>query len=161
MTASKTSEKTSLMKGILTAHFILVLHILVIAGLGLLVIFFRGIVYYMVWIFLFGLACLLASAYFVYRRMKKEHKTLQEILSAPFFQGRSVEISFFGGLASIKIGNSGDTSQKIESAVDRVQQLEDPSAVKIRRLAELARLLETDLISLDEFNTAKDRLFES
>lgn len=161
MTGSKTSEKTGLMKGILTAHFILVLHILVIAGLGLLVIFFRGIIYYMVWIFLVGLACLLASVYFVYRRMKKDGKTLQEILNTPLFRGRSVEVSFFGGLASIKIGNSGDAPQKLESAMNRVQQLEDPSVAKIQKLSELARLLETDLISLDEFNAAKDRLFES
>jgi hypothetical protein len=39
-------------------------------------------------------------------------------------------------------------------------QLEDPETVRIRELAELARLLENDLITREEFNEAKQRLFQ-
>ena len=40
-------------------------------------------------------------------------------------------------------------------------QLEDPETIRIRELAELARLLENDLITRDEFDKAKQRLFHA
>jgi hypothetical protein len=43
-----------LFKSVMMAYLVLVLHLLLVFGLGLVVIFFSGIVQYMLWIFLLG-----------------------------------------------------------------------------------------------------------
>jgi hypothetical protein len=161
MISSKETDKPGLMKGILMAYFVLALHVLLVAGLGVLVIFFRGIVNYMIWIFLFGSAAVLTSAFLFYRRMKKEQKTLGDMLNSPMFRGRSVEVSFLGGLASFKIGNSGNTPMMLDDSTGRLKQIEDPETLRIKELKDLARLFENDLITLDEFSKAKNRLLNS
>ena len=85
-------------KSIMAAYAILILHVLLIAGMGLMVIFFRGIIQYMIWIFLGGALLLLGSGYYFYRKMKAEGKTLRETLQSPMLNGRAVEISFLGEL---------------------------------------------------------------
>uniref|UniRef100_A0A7C4RTI2 SHOCT domain-containing protein n=1 Tax=Desulfatirhabdium butyrativorans TaxID=340467 RepID=A0A7C4RTI2_9BACT len=150
------------LKSVLMAYGILVLHLILIAGLGLLVLFFRGFIEYMIWVFLGGSTALAVSAYRFYKRMKQEGKTLKEMLSMPMFRNRAVEISLLGGMASLKLGKPEPfrASQVIESTViDTRHQLEDPVTNRIKELSELARLLENDLITLDEFNQIKGELF--
>ena len=147
-------------KSVLMAYFILVFHLLLITGLLLVVIFFRGVVHYMAWIFLGGTALIIASGYHFYKRMKKEGKTLREMLSQPLLGGRSVEVSLLGGLATLKIGRSGGFPVLGSDSRHRSLQLEDPKAVRIRELSELARMLENDLITLDEYNTMKSHIFK-
>ena len=77
MTLIKKEKEESHFKSVLMAYLILVLHVVLITGLVLLVIFFRGIINYMIWIFLGGTAAILASAYHFYKRMKMEGKTIR------------------------------------------------------------------------------------
>ncbi|MGD8301110.1 MAG: hypothetical protein PVI55_01745, partial [Desulfobacterales bacterium] len=60
-------ESGALVRGILLAHLILFLHLLFIVGLGIVIIFFRGVSQYALWIFLGISAALIASGYFCYR----------------------------------------------------------------------------------------------
>jgi len=147
------------LKSIFTAYFILVLHICLIAGLGFLVLFFRGIVSYMLWIFLGGTAAVIFMGYRMKKRMKEEGKTLAEMLSLPLFKGKTIEVSLLGGLASFRIENP-DTRGKINLPISgQTSLLEDPETVHIRELAELVRLLDKNLITIDEYNKAKQKLF--
>ncbi|MCP4688909.1 MAG: hypothetical protein GY859_12725 [Desulfobacterales bacterium] len=157
----KENTERSLFNGVLTAHFIIILHIILIGGVGLLVLFFAGIAKYMTWIFLGGLAALLGAGYYLYRRMKAQGKTLKEMMRSPMFRGREVEVSFLGGLASVKVGQGNGNGQPLldSDTAGPANQLEDPETVRIRELTELARLLENDLVTLDEFNKAKKLLF--
>ena len=151
-----------MVKSVLLAYMILALHVVLIAGLGLLVLFFRGFVQYMLWIFLGGAAVVVYSGYRFWRRMKAEGKTLGEMLSNPAFRGRSVEVSLLGGIASFKLGAPGRYPALTVGDDDPpVRQLEDPETARIRELNELARLLEKDLITRDEYNLAKRRLLHS
>jgi len=155
-------DKEGLVKSVLLAYMILGLHVLLIAVLGLLVLFFRGFVHYMLWIFLGGAALLVYSGYRFWRRMKAEGKTLREILSNPAFHGRSVEVSLLGGIASFKLGApEGYRALEAESGPAPPRQIEDAEAARIRELKELARLLEKDLITREEYNLAKQRLLRS
>jgi hypothetical protein len=148
-------------KSVLLAYFILVLHVLLIAGLVLMVIFFRGMIHYMIWIFLGGTAAILASGYHFYRRMKRDGKTLREILSSPRLSGRTVEVSLLGGLASFKVGKSDKTPALSSDSTGQYRpQLEDPKAIRLRELTELVRLLENNMITLDEYNKAKKQIFK-
>jgi hypothetical protein len=149
------------LKSVFTAYFILVLHIFLIAALGILVLFFRGVVSYMLWIFLVGTAAIIAMGYLMRRRMKAEGKTLNEMLALPMFKGKSVEVSILGGLASLKVENR-ETNRELETSVIKAQNLlEDPETAQIRELTTLVRMLDKNLITIDEYNKAKQKLFNS
>lgn len=158
MASKKPKDNEGVMKSVLTAYFILILHALLIVGLGVLVLFFRGLIHYMVWIFLGGSALLLTSGYLFWRRMRAEGKTLSEMLNSPMFRGRTVEVSLLGGLATFKVGNGPGLPAIDAGSAAAPRQLEDPASARVRELSELARLLENDLITLDEFNHTKQKL---
>ncbi len=158
----KIKQTDSVFKSLFMAYSVLLLHVLLIAGLGMLVIFFRGLIQYMIWIFLGGAAAIAASAYRFYTRMKEEGKTLQETLQSPLFHGRAVEISILGGMASFKIGKDNNPPLALpDISTDIPAQLEDPASARIRELSELVRLLENNLITLEEFNNVKRQLLMS
>lgn len=160
MAFNKQKEENRHLKSVLMAYFILVLHVVLIAGLVLLVIFFRGIIDYMIWIFIGGSAGIIALSYHFYKRMKMEGKTLREMLSSPKYSGRTVEVSFLGGLASFKIGRSSNAPALDSDASGQFKQLEDPDEVRTRELSELVRMLEKNLITLDEYNKFKEQIFK-
>ena len=158
MFSKKNKSSDGIFKSILFAHLILFLHLLLFAALGLVVVFLSGMMQYMYWILLAGMATIGLCAYWLYRRLRKEGKTLGEMLRSPLFQGRQVEVSLLGGMATLKLDQS-----KSQKAIDATQsraplQLEDPETDRIRQINALAQLLEKELISRDEFNKAKQRL---
>jgi hypothetical protein len=157
MKVNSVKENDGVIKSVFIAYFILLLHILLLAGLGVLILFFRGIVNYMLWIFLVGTGIIIFSAYRFYRKMKKEGKTLREMMNSPLFRGREVEISLLGGLASLKVGKPRHLL--LENYHGEIKQLEDPDSVRFKELNELVRLFENNLITLEEYNQAKKQIF--
>ena len=150
-----------LFKSVMAAYLVLVLHVLLIIGLGLVVIFFSGIVQYMLWIFLLGAAAILGSFYYFYRRMKAEGRTLREMMQSSMFDGRPVEISFMGGLASFRVGGTDHRSHELGTDTRNPSyQLEDPDAARLREIKELANLLKDDLITREEYEKAKQHIFK-
>ena len=155
-------NEDGLFKGVIIAYFIVVLHVILIAGVGLLVIFFRGIINYFLWIVLGGSVFIIASAYLFYRRIKKEGMSLRETLNSPMFHGRTVEVSLMGGLASVKVGGgSGDAPALGNNSSTQYLQIEDSASVRLRELTEVANLLEKNLITLDEYNKFKQQIMKS
>lgn len=157
----KSKHNDGVFKSIMMAYSVLVFHVLLIAGLGLLVLFFRGIIQYMIWIFLGGTAAIIVSGYRFYNRMKQEGKTLREMMNSPLFHGRAVEVSILGGMASFKIGKDSNPIALPDTARKTSNLLEDPASARVRELSELVRLLENELITLEEFNSVKRQLFRS
>ncbi len=161
MAFNKISEENNHFKSVLMAYFILVLHVLLIAGLVMLVIFFRGVINYMIWIFIGGSAVILASGYHFYKRLQKDGKAMGEMVSSSRLGSSPIEVSLLGGIASFKIGRPGSTpALSSEAAEQPLQQLEDPATVSIRELSELVRLLEDNLITLDEYNKVKQQILK-
>jgi hypothetical protein len=160
--AVELKKDTGLFKGIMLAYFVLILHVLLIAGMGLMVIFFQGVVFYMPWIFIGGVALIFCSGYYFYRRLKANGQSLREALNSPILQGKSFEIRLLGGIATFKVDVDGATrpSMALPSAQPTLR-LEDQTASRLRELTELARLLENDLISPDEYNRLKRKLFNT
>ena len=158
----KKKEGDGLVKSVMLAYFILALHVLLIAGMAILVLFFRGVVNYMLWILIGGIALVAFSLFYFFKRMRAEGRSLREMLKNPMFSGRSVEVSLLGGMATVKLGQPTGKLPALEShsTID-IPRLEDPETSRnreISELSELARLLEKDLITVDEFNKAKRRL---
>ena len=154
-------DREGLFKRVLLAYFILLLHVALVAGIVLLVIFFRGVTHYMLWIFLFGAAVIALSGYLFYRRMKAEGRTLREMLRSPLFGGRAVEVSLLGGLASFKMGRPDNPPAIAYDAPPAIPRLEDPNSIRIREISELARLYEKNLITLEEYTKAKQGIFKT
>jgi len=157
----KDNEISNITNSLVIASSILIFHVVLLAGLGLLVLFFSGIVNYLFWIFLAGSALITGSVYYFFRYMKKEGGTaFLKVMSLPELKGKNVEVNLLGGLASFKIASDKSAPQVIESdAVPVSRQLEDPSSRRLRELSELSRMLENNLITLEEFNQVKKSLF--
>jgi len=150
-----------LFKSVMMAYLVLVLHLLLVFGLGLVVVFFSGIVQYMLWIFLLGAITILASFYYFYRRMKAQGRTLREMMQSPMFNGRPVEVSLLGGLASFRMGGAAGGPHELGSDTRHPShQLEDPETVRLREIKELASLLKDDLITREEYERAKQHIFK-
>lgn len=161
MKSKDTPKKEGLFKSIALAYVVLIMHLVLAAGLGLVVIFFGGLAQNFIWIFLGGMVLLALSAYLFYRRLRKEGRSLREAMRSPMFQGRSVEISLLGGMAALRLGppakNNGPIA--LEGGEDQsTLLLEDPDAPKVKEIETLARLLEQNLITPEEFTAAKSKL---
>ncbi len=104
----KTHDQEGLFKNIFTAYFILLLHVFLLAGIGITVVLFKGVYHYLPWI-LGGFAILvLCVAWMIYRQMRASASQIRDILSVPEFRNRNLEISVMGGMAKVKI--SAETS---------------------------------------------------
>lgn len=159
--AAKKKPEEGLFRSFLLAYAILALHVLLAAALGVVVIFFRGILQYMIWIFLIGSASILTAGYLFYRRMKKEGKTLREMLRSPIFNGRPVEVSVLGGLIAFRVGRSGEQPPLLDlPPPETPQPLEDPRYRQVQELSELARLLDNGLLTAEEYQQAKQQVLE-
>jgi hypothetical protein len=149
---------------------ILMAHVVVLFGVGLLIIFFHGIINYMLWLILGGFGLLALFVYLIYRRTRRSQLNLMEVLSQPVFQGRTVELNVLGKIATLKLGQP----ELLPSSRTQTPLLEGPDAARdhfeapvasrpalpgIGELSELARLYEKELITADEFAQAKAHLF--
>ncbi len=151
----KTGE--GLLTSVMTAYFVLILHIVLLAAIALLVLLLRGFVNYMVWIFLGATVLVGLSAWWFFRRLKDEGRNLREAMRSPDFRDHTVEVSLLGGLASFRVGASPG-SHLLESG-EAPPQLEAPDTVRVRDLTELAKLLQQGLITRDEYEKAKHQIF--
>jgi hypothetical protein len=158
MFSKKNKASDGIFKSILFAHLILVLHLILFAALGLLVVFLGGMMQYLFWVLLGGMVLVGLSAFLFYRRLRKEGKSLGEALGSPAFKGRPVEVSFLGGVATLKLDAPKGPKAVAADLQEPPLQLEDPEMARIREINALAQLLEKELITPDEFNNAKQRL---
>lgn len=156
----KENKNDGLFKSIFIAYGILLLHVILLAALGLLVLFFRGVINYMTWIFLGGATMILASAYYFLRKIKQEKNTISEILKLPEFHNKDIEIKLLGGAASFKVGNQ-DHGEAIPIQDLHNLQLENPAKSRIHDLGELSRLYENEMITKTEYETLKAELLGS
>ena len=127
-----------------------------------MVIFFRGVTEHMLWVLLGAAGLFILSGFLIYRRIKsKGKKMFHDIENSSLFQGRSFEVSFLSGLASLKFGQSDDLKTIEDHSPEVKFQLEDPDTIRIRELAELARMYEKDLITSEEYKRAKNQILKS
>jgi hypothetical protein len=157
-------DDASLARGVFLAFIILFFHVGMLLLVALLVVFFGFIVQYFVWIIL-GIGLIVTgTVFYVLYTMKKQSRGIAEVLVMPEFKGKNVELRLFGGLASLKITDSPESAALLEhDDHDRryhdMRYLESPDSSRVRELTELARLLEKDLITLEEYTQAKGELF--
>jgi hypothetical protein len=147
-----------LFKGVLLAYLILVLHVVLILGLGVLMLLFGGLVAYLPWIMGFGFLAIAGSCYFWWKHMKKRGRKIRDVLRDPLYQGRSVEVSFLGGVVSLKLGKGSEPLALEHSTREVPRQIVDRETLEAEELTRLAHQLKDDLITIDEYLEAKKEI---
>jgi hypothetical protein len=145
----------SIFKGVLLAYFVLVFHVVLIIVLGAIMLLFGGVVAHLPWILALGLVAVVGSCYLWWQHLKKRGKTLRDIVIDPLFEGRSVEVTLLGGLASLKLGQPREPLTIEYSASEGPKQIQDSTTRPAEELTKLALLLKQDLITIDEYLEAK------
>lgn len=137
-------ENPGIVKNIFTGYFILLLHVLLLVLLGLFIIFFRGLVQYMPWILGGGLVLIVSALIWVFVKFRRQRNQVQHMRA----QGRGMEISLLGGLASMRVGGTTGHEGWDPNAP---LQLEDPHTSRMRSLEKLMEMYNQELISREEF----------
>jgi len=155
-----TEQNKGLFNGVFIGYVVLLLHVLLIIGVGVAVVLIKGI-YDFRWLILTGSVALVGiSGYIFYRKLKESNRSLREAMNDPALRDRTLEISLFGGMASVKLGHVNEQPQLIHSGeVNEIKQLEAPRS-HVQELNDLAKMLEDDLITREEFNRMKSELFK-
>ena len=159
----KNKDKDGLFRSIFTAYFILLLHVFLLAGVGVSIVLFRGVYRYLPWIMGSIGILVLVIAWVLYRRMKNSSTDIKDILSMPEFQDRTVEIKLIGGLASFKIAAKETHPLRIDHhplAHPDNPLLEDTIHRTERKILELTALFRKDLITQEEFEKAKRNIIQ-
>ncbi len=156
-------DKDGLFKSIFTAYFILLAHVILLAGIGVTVVLFKGVYHYLPWI----LGCIgilvLAISWIFYRRMRESSSDIKDILLMPEFRDRTVEVRLLGGLASFKI--TAKTNQQnlighhLSTTSDRLLIENDINKTE-QKIFKLTALYEKDLITRKEFDKAKQNIIQ-
>lgn len=148
----------STFSGVFLGYFVLLIHILLILGLGFAVVLIKGI-YDFRWVIMIGGIVLLAgSGYLFYRRLKESKHSLREAMNDPALRDRTLEISLFGGMASLKLGHRDENIQLIDANHSEIRQLEAPQSSQINDLDKLVKMLEDELITREEFQQLKQKI---
>ena len=100
------------------------------------------------------------SGYLFYRRLKESNRSLREAMNDPALRDRTLEISLFGGMASVKLGHVNEQPQLISTGeVNEIRQLEAPTS-SVKELSQLAKMLDENLISREEFDRLKKEIVD-
>ncbi len=154
-------QNRGIFNGVFLGYFVLLLHVLLILGLGVAVVLLKGI-YDFRWIILVaGLVLIGGSGFLFYRRIKASNRSLREAMNDPALRDRTLEISLLGGMASVKLGHRNDQPQLIDAGeINKVRRLEAPAS-QVKELSQLVRMLEDELINREEFEQLKQDLIKN
>ena len=151
-------QNKNFFSGVVLAYLVLLLHILLMVGLGITVVVIKGIYDFRWLILLAGIAIIGGSGYYFYRYFKEHKQKLHDLMSDPAFNDRTLEISLMGGMATVRLGHKDDNIKLIQADETEVKQLEQPKSVQIKELTELTRMLDDELITREEFLMLKKEI---
>jgi len=97
-------QDIGLFKSIYAAYFILLFHVVMIGAIGVVIVLFNGVINNIIPILLICGLLFLSFGYFLFRLIKRKSHAIKDIVTSEQFSNRSVELSLFGGFASVKLG---------------------------------------------------------
>lgn len=157
------NDKDGLVKSIFTAYAILLLHLLLLAGAGVAVVLFKGVYQYLPWIMGFIGLAVLAVAFLYYRRLSRSSSDISRFFSMPGLEDRTIDVKLLGGIASFKISprENGQTRLEQKPVISPAGLIDETiSDATEQKILKLAALLEKDLITKEEFETAKQKILQ-
>ncbi|MEA3362249.1 MAG: hypothetical protein U9Q61_03145 [Thermodesulfobacteriota bacterium] len=155
----KEEQNKSIFSGVMVAYLVLILHILLMVGLGITVVLIKGIYDFRWLILIAGIVLIGGSGYYFYHYFQVHRQKISDLMSDPAFNDRTFEISLMGGMATLKLGHKDDSLKLIAAEDDsQIKQLESPKSAQIKELSELTRMLDDELITREEFLRLKKEI---
>lgn len=152
-------QNKNFFSGVVLAYLVLLLHILLMIGLGVTVVVIKGIYDFRWLILIAGIALIGGSSYYFYHYFKVHKQKLSDLMSDPAFSNRTLEISLMGGMATVKLGHRDDSIKLIRADGEtEVKQLEYPESSQIKELSKLTQMLDDELITREEFLRLKQNI---
>jgi hypothetical protein len=160
------TDKEGVFKNIFIAYFILLFHVVLLAGIAVFVVLIKGFFEYLPWI-MAGAGLLVAlCVWLVIRQMRKNSAQIQDILSNEQLKHRNVEISFMGGLASFKVKSNAEDTRRLltypepDNLSPDTRLIETDTDKAERKMNQLNALYEKDLITKEEFDQARQSIIQ-
>jgi len=160
------TDKEGVFKNIFIAYFILLFHVVLLAGIAVFVVLIKGFFEYLPWI-MAGAGLLVAlCVWLVIRQMRKNSAQIQDILSNEQLNHRNVEISFMGGLASFKVKSNAEDTRRLltypepDNLSPDTRLIETDTDKAERKMNQLNALYEKDLITKEEFDQARQSIIQ-
>ena len=127
-------QNKSFFSGVILGYLVLILHILLMVGLGFAVVLIKGIYDFRWLILLGGIVLVVGSAVYFYRYFQQHKQKISDLMSDPAFNDRTVEISLMGGMATLKLGHRDDDNLRLIQADDatQVKQLAAPQSAQLK-----------------------------
>ncbi len=152
-------QNKSVFSGVMLGYLVLVLHILLMIGLGVTVVLIKGIYDFRWLILIAGIALIGGSGYYFYRYFIEHKQRISDLMSNPAFSDRTLEISLMGGMATMRLGHKDDNLKLIQADSETaIKQLESPESIQIKELSKLSKKLDDDLITREEFLRLKQNI---
>ena len=152
-------QNKSVFNGVIIGYLVLLLHVLLIIGLGITVVVVKGIYDFRWLIIIAGIALIGGSGYYFYHYFKVHKQKIHDMMSDPAFNDRTLEISLMGGMATIKLGHKDENLQLIQAYSEtEIKQLESPKSNQINELTKLNQMLNDGLITREEFLHLKQKI---
>ena len=153
------NQNKTIFNGVFLGYAVLLLHVALILGLGVAVVLIKGIYDFRWVILVLGLALVGGSAWLFFKRLDQSKRSLRDAMNDPALRDRTLEISLFGGMASVKLGHKDQQVQMIEAdSSSQPRLLAAPKTSQVQELGELAKMLENDLITREEFTRLKEKI---
>ncbi len=160
------TDKEGVFKNIFIAYFILLFHVVLLAGIAVFVVLIKGFFEYLPWI-MAGAGLLVAlCVWLVIRQMRKNSAQIQDILSDEQLKHRNVEISFMGGLASFKVQSNAEDTRRLLTYPEPDNLSPDTRLIETdmdkaeQKMNQLNALYEKDLITKEEFDQARQSIIQ-
>jgi hypothetical protein len=93
---------------------ILFSHVFLLAGIGILVVLFKGVYQYLPWILSEIAILVLCITWLFYKQMKNSESSIKKILSFPEYRDRTIEIKLLGGLVPFTMKPKEHTHTRID-----------------------------------------------
>lgn len=163
----KNTDKEGVFKNIFIAYFILLFHVVLLAGIAIFVVLIKGFFEYLPWIMAGAGLLIVLCAWLVIRQMRKHSQQIQDIMSNEQLKNRNVEISFMGGLASFKINSKEQDTGRLLASPEPdghpsadIRLIETDGDRAERKMNQLNALYEKDLITKEEFDKARQSIIQ-
>jgi hypothetical protein len=160
------TDKEGVFKNIFIAYFILLFHVVLLAGIAIFVVLIKGFFEYLPWIMAGAGLVVALCVWLVIRQMRKNSAQIQDILSNEQLNHRNVEISFMGGLASFKVQSNAEDTRRVltypepDNLSPDTRLIETDTDKAERKMNQLNALYEKDLITKEEFDQARQSIIQ-
>jgi hypothetical protein len=152
------TSENSIYQSLAAAFMILAMHLLLLVSVGIVVLFFYGIINHSFWMVI-AISCFFIGCFWLLRRIRASRNVLNEVAGGSF-KGKTVEVRLLGGVANFKISDAQSDPQVGHEQANSPKQLAAPPQENVTTLTELARLYENNLITREEYSRAKEDLFK-